>query len=188
VRWDSERREVLLPRSVTLDLGATAKALVADRAAERAAAVAECGVLVSLGGDLALAGAPPDGGWLVAIGDDHRNAARHPDQTVSLRTGALATSSTSVRTWRAGGRRRHHIVDPRTGTNPEPVWRTVSVAANRCVDANTASTASIVLGEDAPAWLAAHELPARLVAPDGTVTCTPSWPTARRRTSLEKGR
>ncbi|HZZ48320.1 MAG TPA: FAD:protein FMN transferase [Pseudonocardia sp.] len=187
VRWDPERREVLLPRSIELDLGATAKALAADRAARQAASVAGCGVLVSLGGDLALAGDPPEGGWLVAIGDDHRNAAEHPEQTVSLRTGALATSSTTVRTWRAGASQRHHIVDPRTGTNPEPVWRTVSVAAASCVDANTASTASIVLGQDAPAWLAARGLPARLVAPDGSVVFTPSWPTTREHTPLEKG-
>jgi thiamine biosynthesis lipoprotein len=187
VRWDSGRREVLLPRSVTLDLGATAKALAADRAAEHAASVAGCGVLVSLGGDLTLAGDPPEGGWLVAVGDDHRNAALRPEQTISLRTGALATSSTTVRTWRAGGSPRHHIVDPRTGTNPKPVWRTVSVAAANCVDANTASTASIVLGEDAPAWLTARGLPARLVSPDGRVVCTPSWPTAWHRTPIQKG-
>ena len=77
-----------------------------------------------------------------------------------------------------GARRRpvHHIVDPRTGFPAREVWRTVSVTAGSCVDANTASTAAIVLGEDASGWLAARSLPARLVRPDGDITRVGGWP------------
>jgi len=178
LHWDPARREVLLPRGVTLDLGATAKALAADRIARRAAQAAGCGVLVSLGGDLGMAGTPPAGGWRVAVADDHRSALDAPAQTVAVATGGLATSSTAARSWLRGGRLRHHIVDPRTGDNPATVWRTVSVAAGTCVDANIASTAAVVLGRTAPDWLSRLRLPARLVTPEGQVVHTAGWPMA----------
>jgi thiamine biosynthesis lipoprotein len=70
----------------------------------------------------------------------------------------------------------HHIIDPATG-EPAPVyWRTVSVAAGSCVDANTASTAAIIRGEAAVDWLNDAGLPARLVRPDGAVVTTAGWP------------
>ncbi len=176
VRLDPAERWVLLPHGVALDLGATAKALAADLAAARASTSAGCGVLVSLGGDLAVAGPAPAGDWRIAIGDDHATAEDDPATTVTVRSGGLATSSTTRRTWRRAGRTLHHIVDPRTGDVPEPVWRTVSVTAASCVDANTASTAAIVLGTAAVDWLAARRLPARLVGVDGTVTTVAGWP------------
>src|SRR5581483_8004105 len=97
-------------------------------------------------------------------------------QTVAVVSGGLATSSTTVRTWWHRGRTRHHIVDPRTGDNPAPVWRTVSVAAGSCVDANIASTAAILLGHAAPEWLAERRLPGRLVTPTGQVVHIAGWP------------
>jgi thiamine biosynthesis lipoprotein len=95
---------------------------------------------------------------------------------VVLRGGGLATSGITRRRWRRAGRLVHHIVDPRTGDIPPAHWRTVSVAAKSCVDANTASTAAIVLGDAAPAWLASHGLPARLVEVSGAIRTTPGWP------------
>ena len=57
VRLDG--RSLTLPAGVQLDLGATAKAWAADRSAARIAARAGSGVLVSLGGDIAVAGRRP---------------------------------------------------------------------------------------------------------------------------------
>lgn len=174
VRLDRERGLVQLPPGARLDLGATAKALAADRAVVAAVAAAgRHGVLVGLGGDLATAGRAPAGGWPVGIADGHRDAA--PDATVALTAGGLATSSTTQRRWRSGGAELHHIFDPRIGRPAPVVWRTVSVAAPTCVRANTASTAAIILGAEAPAWLAARGLPARLVHRDGTVVGTGGW-------------
>jgi thiamine biosynthesis lipoprotein len=171
VGFDAARRFVSMPAGVQLDLGATAKALAADRAVAAAAgACPGCGVLVNLGGDIAVAGPAPEAGWVVGVADDHRAA---PDQTVTLASGGLATSSTAVRRWGAG---RHHIIDPRTGAPARTPWRTVSVAAASCVDANTASTAAIVLGAAAREWLAERRLPARLVAVDGTRAALGGWP------------
>jgi thiamine biosynthesis lipoprotein len=176
VQLDVARRRLRVPAGVELDLGATAKAFAADRAARDAAAAAGCGVLVSLGGDLAIAGEPPEGGWRVLVTDDHAGPQNAPGQTVFLTGGALATSSTTVRRWRRGGAELHHIVDPATGLPVRSAWRTASVGAATCVDANVAATAAIVWGERAVDWLVRHRLPARLVAPGGAVTAVAGWP------------
>lgn len=179
VSLDAATRQVVLPRGVRLDLGATAKAFAADRATTAIADATGSGVFVNLGGDLAVAGAPPAGGWRVTVGEDHAAADPTHDPVVTVIAGGLATSSTTVRTWRNGGRTVHHIVDPRTGDVPRPCWRTVSVAAPSCVAANTATTAAIVLGPAAPAWLAARGLPTRLVAADGRTEVVAGWPTEK---------
>jgi FAD:protein FMN transferase len=176
VRWDPAERRLRLPVGAGLDLGATAKALCADRAAARAARATGCGVLVSLGGDLSVAGEPPEQGWRVEIADDHAAPSNPDAPVVALRDGGLATSGVTTRTWRRAGRTLHHIVDPATGDVPPSVWRTVSVAAASCVDANTAATAAIVRAEEAPHWLRHHRLPARLVRIDGSVLTVGGWP------------
>jgi thiamine biosynthesis lipoprotein len=173
---DRVRRTVRVPNGVELDLGATAKAWCADRAADAAARRAHGGVLVGLGGDLACAGEAPEGGWRVRIADDHRAPIDAPGQAVTITCGGLATSGTSVRRWSRGGQRMHHIVDPSSSQPAAEYWRAVSVVAGSCTDANIASTASIVLGADAPDWLAARTLPARLVRIDGRVTTVGGWP------------
>jgi thiamine biosynthesis lipoprotein len=89
---------------------------------------------------------------------------------------ALATSSTVTRQWRASGRMLHHILDPRTCQPAPPVWRTVSVAARRCVDANAVATATVVRGRAALPWLAELGVPARLVTADGRVLTPGGWP------------
>jgi len=179
VALDRAARTVRVPRGVALDLGATAKALAADRAARAAHARAGCGVLVSLGGDVAVAGPAPADGWAIHVCDDHAAGPEAFGETVAIRAGGLATSGTTVRRWRArGGAEHHHILDPRTGEPAAVVWRTATVAAASCVDANVASTAAIVRGADAPAWLLHHRLPARLVALDGRVLHVGAWPHA----------
>jgi thiamine biosynthesis lipoprotein len=169
---------VRVPRGVTLDLGAAAKALAADRAASRAATDAGCGVLVGLGGDIAVSGPPPAGGWRIRVAEDHRAGAADPGQDVTIIEGGLATSSVTVRRWRRGGRWLHHIIDPATGAPAGSCWRAVSVAAASCVDANAASTAAVVKGQGADAWLVRCGLPARLVRLDGTPVTVAGWPVA----------
>ncbi len=179
VSLDAQTRTVRLPHGVRLDLGATAKALAADRAASAAHTAGGYGVLVSLGGDIATAGPAPAGGWRIHVTDDHRSDATAPGQTVSIRSGGLATSSTTVRRWSHEGRTMHHILDPATGNPANTCWRTVSVAAESCADANIACTASLVRGRSALDWLAELELPARLQDQDGSVTTIGHWPAQR---------
>ena len=176
VQVDEAGGRVRLAVGVELDLGATAKALAADRAAGRASVATGAGVLVGLGGDLAMAGTAPPGGWVVRVTDDHRAEVDAPGQTVNLSGGGLATSSTVVRAWRRGDDHLHHIVDPATGRPARGPWRTVSVAAGSCVDANTAATAALVRGDAAPEWLEDLGLPSRLVAHDGGIRTVGGWP------------
>ena len=186
VEWDQTRSKpgrVRIPAGTALDFGATAKALAADRASERAATAAGCGVLVSLSGDIAVCGPAPEGGWRVRVTDDHRSGDDVPGQTVVVTEGGLATSSTTVRAWQVWSDETvpqrvtvHHIVDPRTGRPTDGSWRTASVAAATCLDANVAATAAIVRGPAAARWLAGLGLPARLVHADGSAVTVAGWP------------
>jgi thiamine biosynthesis lipoprotein len=179
VKLDEQARLLFLPAGVRLDLGATAKAWAADRAAERIAAELGCGVLVNLGGDIAVAGQGPADGWRIRVQDvtgRPEDPPAGPAAVVAIHSGGLATSSTAARRWRRGGDVLHHILDPRSGLPAAPVWRTVSVAAATCTDANIASTAAIIRAEAAPAWLAHLGLAARLVAESGAVRTLGGWP------------
>jgi thiamine biosynthesis lipoprotein len=206
-----------MPTGIRLDLGATAKGLGADRAARAAhAAAGSGGVLVSLGGDLAVAGDAPSRGWPLLVADEHRQtraarnvavrrgvspasaARRQPAgltqragqagpsaaadpvtaQLVRLSRGGLATSSVTCRQWLRAGQLLHHIIDPRTGRPAEGPWRTVSVAAASCAEANAAATAAIIAGDGAEEWLTALRLPARLIGHDGSVRLVGGWPAA----------
>jgi thiamine biosynthesis lipoprotein len=178
IRLDPGRRTVRIPPQVELDLGSSGKALAADLAVQ--AVVREghaTGALVGLGGDIATAGAAPEGGWRILASEDSSTPADTEGEVVAIEAGALATSGTTVRRWRsANGVERHHLVDPATGASVIGPWRTVSVAATTCVEANAAATATIVRGADGLRWLSDRHLPARLVGTDGAITRVGGWP------------
>ena len=133
-----------IPRSVRLDLGSSAKALVVDRAADRIAGELDTGALVSVGGDLAVAGTPPPEGWPIGIAVDSSVRPEDVDQVVAVRQGGLASSSTVIRRWRMGPDVIHHIVDPASGNCASPHWILVSATGSSCVEANAVTTAAVV--------------------------------------------
>ena len=163
---------IRVPAGTALDLGATGKAWAADVITTAFAAELRGSALVSLGGDLAVA-APDGDPWAVAI-------STHPagpvEATIAIDCGGLATSSTRVRRWARRGVHLHHLIDPRTGLPAREVWRSVTATGPTCAAANTATTAAVVLGAEAPGWLSAHGVAARLVAADGRVATTGAWP------------
>ena len=163
-----------VPDGVLLDLGATAKAFASDRAAARAHDAVGMPVLVSLCGDIAVSGTRPGEPWVVMVVET-------PDEQdgplVEVHDGGLATSTTRARRWVRSGRPMHHLLDPVTGLPAVEVWRTVTVAAATCLDANIASTATVVKGAEGLRWLESTGLPARVVAADGTVHTVGGWPT-----------
>ena len=178
VQFSPATRTVIVPRGVELDLGATAKALASDLAATAAlnAISKEGGVLVSLGGDIAVAGEPPPQGWSIQASEDATTPIWDADEAVSISSGGMATSGTTVRRWVRGQTILHHIIDPATGLPADSIWRTATVVAGSCVDANIASTAAIVLSDRAPTWLEQRKLAARLVDREGRVHRFAGWP------------
>jgi thiamine biosynthesis lipoprotein ApbE len=183
VQLDEDASRVRVTPGTLVDLGATAKGLAADLAADAAANDAGCGVLVSLGGDISVAGPPPDDGWVIGVADltDLSLPADGADeQVVVIRSGGLATSSTSARRWRRGGFELHHLIDPRSGMPATGPWRSVSVTASTCLLANTASTAAVIAGSAAPEWVRIRGFHARLVRTDGSVLYVGAWPRAAR--------
>jgi thiamine biosynthesis lipoprotein ApbE len=177
IRLDRRLRTVWLPEGVELDLGSTGKALAADLAATAAiAAAGGGGVLVSLGGDIAIAGEPASGGWRILVAEDSRVRPDGDGDVICVPTGGVATSSTTVRRWSRGGAVLHHIIDPQTSLPTSGPFRTVTVVAATCLDANIASTAAIVRGDAAIEWLTSCRLPARLVENDGTIHYIGRWP------------
>jgi thiamine biosynthesis lipoprotein len=176
VELDVADRLLRIPEGVRLDLGSSAKAFAADRAARDIAADLGTGVLVNLGGDVAVDGAPPADGWCVGISMSAWDHPEHSQVTMCIRSGGLASSGTTVRAWRRGERLLHHIVDPRTGDVADEYWQLATVAAGSCLVANAASTATIVNGHGAAQLLREMALPARLVRRDGEVFVFNGWP------------
>lgn len=163
---------IRIPPGTALDLGATGKAWAADLIGTSYEQELRGSAVVSVGGDLRVAGA--DDPWPVSVSERPGD----PGELVTLDSGGMATSTTRIRRWTRRGARRHHLLDPRTGRPAREVWRTVTATGATCTAANTASTAAVVLGDDAPGWLAARSVTARLVGHDGTIHPVGAWPTS----------
>jgi thiamine biosynthesis lipoprotein len=169
---DRDRHRVTLAPACRLDLGASAKALTADLVADDIAPTG--GVVVEIGGDVAVRGRGPQGLWAIAVSDALVVDERTP--RVAIADGGLATSSIAQRTWRAGGRVVNHVVDPRTGRCADGPYATASVSASSCLRANAFATAALLWGEDAGYHLAQAGCAARLVRRDGVVEYVGGWP------------
>ena len=164
-----------VPKDCALDLGATAKAWTADRAANLLSKRYGCAVLVEIGGDLRAAGEPKEP-WVITVAE----RAGDSGVLVTLAHGGLTTSTRTVRRWQTPTGYGHHVIDPRTGRPADGPYRTASVWAPTAVRANTFSTALVATGEAALGRLKLAGHPARLVDADGEVTELSGWPTASR--------
>jgi thiamine biosynthesis lipoprotein len=172
IHLDRERHTVELDPQCQIDLGSSAKALIADLVADDVTPTG--GVVVEFGGDVALRGSGPQGPWVVGVGDSLAITGDEP--RISLAHGGIATSSITARTWRAGEEVVNHIIDPRTGTYARGVYSTVTITAASCVLANAFATAALLWGEDAGYHIAQAGWSGRLVRHDGTVEYVGGWP------------
>lgn len=166
---------VRVPTGVALDLGATAKAWAADLVATSVVHALGGSVVVSVGGDVRIISDERGSAWPVVVTE---RPGGPPGATVWVDGGGVATSTTVVRRWRAGGIERHHLLDPRTGMPVEGPWRTVTATGPTSLAANVATTAALVLGPQAPEWLEERGVTARLVHRTGRVARTGDWPVA----------
>lgn len=164
---------VRIPPGLAIDLGAVAKGWLADRVADRAVKQFGHDAIANMGGDLrAIARHQP---WTV-IADPEQTGVGETE--LELWDGALATSGISRRAWTTpDGGRAHHIIDPRTGQSADTPWVTCTVMASSAAAANSASTASVILGADGPAWLERQGLDGWFVGEQGQARVG-RWPVA----------
>lgn len=172
---DSGQATVSLPAGVGIDPGAIGKGLAADVIVSELTEAGASAVLVNLGGDVSFAGALPDGSpWCIGIQDE-----RHPAGSKRLLTllefdhaverAAVATSTTLKRRWAQG--RRHHVIDPRTGTIADGDLLQASVVAAEAWWAEAAATTALLMPSvDAVHWLSERGLTAYLLTADGELT------------------
>jgi thiamine biosynthesis lipoprotein len=172
IAFDRDRRSVTLRPGCALDLGASAKALLADVVADELAPLG--GVVVEIGGDVALRGRGSGGPWVVGVSD--KLTLRGDEPRVSQEGGGIATSSTTARVWRSHDATLNHIIDPRTGQCANGPFATATVSAASCVVANAFATAALLWDEDASYHIAQAGWSARLVRRDGTVEFVGGWP------------
>jgi thiamine biosynthesis lipoprotein len=173
VELDPTSRQVTLPRGVGLDLGGIGKGLAADLVVDELLARGARSVSVSLGGDVRVAGEGPhaDGCWLVPV--------LSPSDDVELGVfplvdDALVQSTTCIRSWRAGGRVLHHLIDPRTGWPADTGVMAVVVTGPRAAEAEAFAKAALVAGPEAgPALLEGAGLDGWFITADGRVQGTP---------------
>ena len=145
--------QVRIPPGVALDLGATAKAWLADEVAERIADELGIDVIANMGGDLRVIAKAP--GWVVSA--DHEVPGL-PERAIGITDGGLATSGQGRRRWLTTSGAAHHLIDPRTGRSADTGWWAVSALAASATAANVAATAGMLLDGDAPAWFAERGL------------------------------
>jgi FAD:protein FMN transferase len=157
VTIDESSSTISLPPGVGLDPGAIGKGLAADIVAEELISAGAHGVLVNLGGDVSLAGEPDtDEPWAIGI-EDERRGTDDPHRlmrTLTLVGGraGVATSTTLKRRWAQG--RRHHVLDPRTGSmSASDLVQVTVVAPDACTAEWSATAALLQQADDAAGWL-----------------------------------
>ena len=168
VKTDRDSSTVTVPAGYALDLGGSAKGWAVDRAIEVVSgsllpSFPGAGVCISAGGDLAVGGRPPVGGWPVTIRERLDVSDGVPEREIQLQRGAMATSGATQRQWQRDGHAGHHIIDPATGAPGVSSWALVTTFSDSCLVADTMATAAWLLGEAAPATLEWWGVGARLL-------------------------
>jgi len=168
---------VRLPRrGMWIDVGAFSKGYVADRAVRVLRSRGIANALVVAGGTVCAFGVKPDdSAWRIGI--------RHPRREgsfltiITLKDQTVSTSGDYEKYYKKNGRRRTHIIDPRTGT-PVETMQAVTVIAPEGVTSDALSTALFVLGPgDGMALVERlNGVEALLVTQEGNVLFSSGWP------------
>lgn len=176
IQVDRDKQIVTLPVGAQLDFGGIAKGMAVDAALDLLREQGVTAALVNAGGDLGVIGQPP----LL----DHWPVQAPTGEVVALR-GAMATSGIGRRQWMQGDQRQHHLIDPRTGASAQSGLWSVTVAADRCMQAEVAAKAALILGPEAGiTFLQQHRLSGLLIREDGTCSATGAWPHSAREEAI----
>ena len=145
IEIDEADGKVRLPDGMQVDLGGIAKGWIVEKSATLLSGAANA-CAVSAGGDILFIGKPADGSlWTVNL-EDPRDA-NNIIARLRVGEGAVVTSSVAKRSWNQDGRKRHHIIDPRTGEPAQTEWLSVTVIASEITEAEVYAKALLIGGE-----------------------------------------
>ena len=151
VSWMNHR--IQIEAGMEVDLGGIGKEYAVDRASTLLREETETSCLVNLGGDLAVTRrATGERPWSVGI-EGLSTSTKMPASLLNLHVGALATSGDARRYLLKDGVRYSHILDARNGWPVADAPRSITVAADTCVQAGMLSTLGMLQGEAAEAFL-----------------------------------
>lgn len=172
IHMDATLRLVILPSNTRVEFGGIAKGMAVDAALEELCKAGMRPALVNAGGDLAVLDAPMDEGqWPIAV------QGKTCVWTIPITRGCMATSGIGRRHWRQGTLVRHHLIDPRTGVPARSELWSVSVVAEKCMQAEVAAKAAFLLGiEQGSEFLRRFDLAGLFVREDGTWQTVGDWP------------
>jgi thiamine biosynthesis lipoprotein len=164
-------RQVRVAAGTGFDPGGIGKGLSADLVCAELRQAGADGVCVNVGGDIRVSGVGPDGAsWTVAV---EHPWVREPLVLLGLEEGAVATSTILKRQWEAGGRTRHHLIDPQTGEPSTTDATLATVVAAHAWVAETLAKAVLLAGMEHPFdILGGTEVQALVVGANGTVVAT----------------
>lgn len=175
VAVDRDASVAQLPSGTVLDAGGIGKGLAADRVVAELLAAGVGGAMVSIGGDLRVAGTGPNAGaWLIGVADasDHTTEVAY----LALADAGVATSGTRRRAWRDDNDNEvHHLLDPATGRPTAHEVVQVTVVAGAAAWAEVYTKLLMVRGIAALESLDRAGLGARVVFGDGTVRGNDVW-------------
>lgn len=154
-----------------LDLGGIVKGWTADLAAEHLA-TEHANAFVNAGGDIRCTGNDATGrGWAMDVSA--------PDGSTAWEgrlAGAIATSTTMKRRWKAaGGAVAHHLIDPGTGMPSESPYVQVSARAGACWIAEAWAKAVLIGGPDVMERAERAGVPVLAIGRDGERMRSPGW-------------
>lgn len=135
-----------------LDFSSIAKGLACDEIGRMLARNGARNWLVEIGGEVAASGVNSRGmPWQVSVdmpSDEQDEVSHESALTLSLNSGAVATSG-NYRKWREqGGNKISHIIDPHTGDSRAGTLLSVTVIAPDCMTADAWATACMVMGDE----------------------------------------
>lgn len=137
----------LKDRETRISLGGIAKGYAVDKAAAVLARAGLASYLVQAGGDLYGRGTKPDGSpWQAGVRDPRGPATKY-FALIGLDGQAFSTAGDYERSYVVGGKRYHHILDPRTG-KPATACRSVTIWAPTALQADAIDDAVFILGPE----------------------------------------
>jgi len=146
------KKRLKLPEGMQIDLGGIGKEYAVDRIVGLLRDRYEPGILINLGGDIAVTGVLQSREhWCVGIEDPNRS--QQAASMLNIRRGAIATSGDANRYILHRGKRYGHILNPITGWPVDDSPRSVTVGADTCTDAGIIATLAMLQGKHAEKFL-----------------------------------